>query len=575
MRPNRLAVLPAVALAGLVGSSLAAQMPPPEAQKEGRAILREMVDTDTSQSTGDTTVLAKKLAARLVAAGLPAADVEILGDAAKRGNLVARLRGTNARTPAVLFLAHLDVVDARRADWTMDPYRLTEQDGWLYGRGTLDVKGGGATLVSAFARLAREGFRPDRDLILALTADEEGGEDNGVDWLLQHRPEKIAAAYVINLDAGGAEIGPDRPVAFDVQASEKVFGSFTVTARNRGGHSSLPVPDNAIYRLAAGLVRLGQFTFPTKMNEITRAYFARKAESGTGSEAADFLAVSKTPPDEDAVARLSKSSPFYNAQFRTTCVATLLEGGHAENALPQTAKATVNCRMLPGEDPKEVEATLRRVIDDPELEVAPLREVRPSPPSPLSPEVFGALEKVLAGLWGKVPIVPRMDTGASDGLYFRRAGIPVYGLNGIAYDFNDDRSHGKDERILARAFDEGVEFHYRLARALGGGEAVVPEGSCSLHVDARSLPDLGGLPQATITLLSGDGKLVRKLEADGSGQADVRGLSNGRYFVRAEIEGFVPSEVGPVEVCGDSNCTAHVMLGLNVGSACGIIVIAD
>ncbi len=313
------------------------------------------------------------------------------GQAAKtRGNLVVRYRGTGARKP-VLFFAHLDVVEARREDWSLDPFVLTEKDGYFYGRGTIDVKGGAATLAAAFLRLRQESFVPDRDLILALTADEEGGDDNGVEWILANRRELIDAAYAMNVDTGGGEILAGRLAVLDVQASEKVFASFTLTTKNPGGHSSMPPKDNAIYRLAAGLQRLAAFEFPVQLTDVTRAYFEKMAPL-SGADRADMTAVARATPDAAAAGRLSAKSAFHNALLRTTCVATLLQAGHAENALPQTAQATVNCRIIPGEDAGAVQATLVRVLADPAIAVAPIKPAEPSPPSPLAQEPLSAIE---------------------------------------------------------------------------------------------------------------------------------------------------------------------------------------
>jgi len=451
----------------LGGRAPAAQGRAGEGQRLGREILQELIETNTTLSAGNTTQAAERMATRLVAAGFPAADVVVVGGAAHRRNLVARWRGRPAGRRPVLFLAHLDVVEARREDWSMDPFVLTERDGWFYGRGTLDVKGGAATLVTAFCALRQRGFRPDRDLILALTADEEGGPDNGVQWLLANRRELIDAAYAVNLDSGGPELRGDRVAALDVQAAEKVYASFTLTARNPGGHSSLPVADNAIVRLAAALQRLAPLVLPTRTNEVTRGYFAGLAAQG-GPEADDFRAVSLSPADEDAARRLSAASPFYNAMLRTTCVPTLLEGGHAENALPQMARATVNCRLLPDEKAVDVQQALARAVADPQIEIAPRGTPTPSPPSPLVPEVLAAIEAATKATWGAVPIMPMMETGATDGLFLRNAGMPVYGMTGIAYDTDDVRAHGKDERIRVRSYYEGITFMERLVEAVAG-----------------------------------------------------------------------------------------------------------
>lgn len=443
-----------------------AQQPPAEYQRLGRDILDELIKTDTTHSSGSTTVAAERMATRLIAGGFPREDVQVVGGADERGNLVARYRGRGTAKP-ILFLAHLDVVEARREDWSLDPFVLTERDGFFYGRGTLDVKGGAGTLVTAFIRLRQEKFVPDRDLIIALTADEEGGANNGVQWLLANRRELIDAAYCINVDTGGGELRNGKLVSIDVQAAEKVYASFTLTVKNPGGHSSLPTKENAIYRLAAGLSRLASFEFPARTTEITRGYFARMADLSSGPEAADMRAVSRQPLDEAAAARLGAESAFHNALLRTTCVATLLQGGHAENALPQTAQVTVNCRMLPDEKPSDVEQTLGRAVADPQITIERIVPPVPSPPSPLAPELFAAIETTARAIWGNVPIVPFMETGATDGLFLRNAGMPVYGVTGISYDVDDVRAHGKDERILVRSYYEGIEFIYRLAMTLG------------------------------------------------------------------------------------------------------------
>ncbi|HET7221125.1 MAG TPA: M20/M25/M40 family metallo-hydrolase [Vicinamibacterales bacterium] len=445
-----------------------------DVQRLGRDILKELIAIDTTQSSGSTTVAAARMAARLLAAGFPRADVVLAGpeEAQKKGNLVARLRGKGSGKKPVLFLAHLDVVEARREDWSMDPFVLTEQDGYFYGRGTIDVKGGAATLVTAFAALRQRGFVPDRDFILALTADEEGGPANGVAWLLANRRDLIDAEYCVNVDSGGGEVRGGKVTALDVQAAEKIYTTFTLTARNPGGHSSLPVKENAIYQLAAALQRLSSLQFPTRTNEISRGYFAGMAKLAPGAQAADMRAVATVPADEAAAQRLSAASPFYNAILRTTCVATMLQGGHAQNALPQTAQATVNCRMLPDEDPETVKQTIVRTIADPKIDVATLVAPTRSPASPLAPEVFKAIEAASQAIWGNIPVVPFMETGATDGLFLRNAGMPVYGVTGIAYDVDDVRAHGKDERILVRSYYEGIAFIERLMLAIAGQSAL-------------------------------------------------------------------------------------------------------
>jgi acetylornithine deacetylase/succinyl-diaminopimelate desuccinylase-like protein len=433
----------------------------------GHAILRELIETNTTASAGNTSVAAEQLQVRFKDAGFSAEDDQVVGPTPRNRNLVVRYRGSGAHKP-VLLIAHLDVVEAKREDWTFDPFVLTEKDGYFYGRGTQDQKGGAAMLVTTLLRLKQEKFVPDRDLILALTAGEEGGMPyNGVQWLLANKKPLIDAEYVINVDAGGGELENGKHTLFDVQAAEKVYHSVSLTVKNSGGHSSLPRKDNAIYALARALDRIAAYEFPPKPNDVVRKYFAQAASTVTPQVAADMRAVSAGGPNLVSFTRLS-ATPLYNALLRTTCVATMLSGGHAPNALPQSATATVNCRMLPGDDPAAVEAALARVIADTSVHVAPIDTARPSPASPLRPDVFAAVEASVKAVWGNVPVVPIMETGATDGLYLRNAGVPVYGFSGLFIATNDVRAHGKDERILVTAFDEGLDFTYdflaRIAR---------------------------------------------------------------------------------------------------------------
>ena len=449
--------------------SLATQGLSPERQL-ARDVLAELIGINTTHEHGNTTPAAEAMARRLLAAGFPAADVVVLGPATGNHNLVARLRGSGKRRP-ILLLAHLDVVEARREDWSVDPFTLTEQDGFFYGRGTLDIKDMAALFVATLIRLKREGYVPDRDIILALTAGEEsGGDYNGVQWLLQNHRDLIDAVYCINGDSGDPLMRAGQMFARGVQASEKVYLSLSLTAHNVGGHSSLPPPTgrNAIYDLSTALIHVGEYTFPVRLNEITRAYFTRVAGTLPPAVAADVRGVLQMPPDAAATARLSASSPFFNAQLRTTCVATRVEAGHADNALPQTARAVVNCRLLPDERPADVVATMRRVVANDSIEVTVKDSAVPSPPSPLVPEVMGALERVTAAMWPGVPVVPNMETGATDGLFLRNAGMPVYGVSGVYLDADDIRAHGRDERIGVRAYYEGADFTYRFVKTLTG-----------------------------------------------------------------------------------------------------------
>jgi acetylornithine deacetylase/succinyl-diaminopimelate desuccinylase-like protein len=436
-------------------------------------IFKQLIEINTSDSVGNVTTAAEAMAKRLRDGGFPEGDIQVAGPNERKKNLVARFRGTGQRQP-ILFIGHLDVVEALRSDWTIDPFEFIEKDGYFYGRGTQDMKSGDAILVTNFIRLKKEGYLPDRDLILALTADEEGGSFNGVDWLLREHRDWMDAEYCINLDAGEFEKDKDKRLLAGIQASEKVYVDFQFESLNPGGHSSVPSSDNAIYHLAGALARLQSYSFPLNMNEITRSYFAQNAAMNTGELSADMKAVAKQPPEPAALQRLS-AVPYYNSLLHTTCVATLLSGGHAPNALPQTARANVNCRIFPGEDPEEVHKTLQNVANDPKVRISivPQRTpdgqvvpIVPVPPSPLLPEVTQAMEKVLSATWPGVPLVTTMSTGATDGKYTRIAGIPTYGISCMFFDKNDNREHGKDERIGVQDFYDGVDFNYQLMREL-------------------------------------------------------------------------------------------------------------
>jgi len=431
-------------------------------------IYKQLIEINTTDSVGSTTVAAEAMAQRLRDAGYSASDVQVLGPNPRKGNLVARLRGTGARKP-MLLICHLDVVEARREDWSMDPFQFVEKDGYFYGRGSGDIKDGDAILMATMIRLKQENFRPDRDIILALTADEEGGKFNGVDWLIKNHRNLIDAEFILNPDAGDFELDKGKKLLVGIQAAEKLYQDYDLKVTNPGGHSSLPGSENAIYELAEALTRLEHYQFPFELSEVTREYFKREADIVGGATGADMKAILQTPPDQAAIARLSES-PFYNARMRTTCVATKLEGGHANNALPGMARANINCRILPGHTPNEVQTTLEKVIADSKVSVsqiaAPGAGLRSNPLSTLQPEVMHAIEKVVNEMWPGVPVVPVLDAGASDGAISRAAGYTTYGIPGVFMDVDDDRSHGRDERIRVASFYSGVDFYYRLVKTL-------------------------------------------------------------------------------------------------------------
>jgi acetylornithine deacetylase/succinyl-diaminopimelate desuccinylase-like protein len=433
-------------------------------------IYKELIEINTVTETGDTARAAEAMAARLRAAGFAGPDVQVFAPAPRKGNLVARLRGTAARKP-ILLLAHLDVVPARRDDWSVDPFKLIEKDGYFYARGSADDKFMAATFVATLIRYKQEGYTPDRDIIVALETDEEilDRDALGIQWLLKNHRDLIDAEFALN-EGGSVGLKNGKPIRNSIQTSEKVSLSYQLEVKNRGGHSSLPTKDNAIYHLAEGLVRLSKFTFPFKLNETTRAYFERMAEFEGDQMAADIRSVISGRPDPAALSLVRLSvNPAYNAQLRTTCVATLLEGGHAYNALPQVARATVNCRIMPGEPVDEVKATLERVLADDQISVTQIDEPVLSAPSALHEEIMGAVGKVSQEFWPGTPIVPTMSAGATDGSYLRNAGIPTYGHSGLASDVDDNRVHGKDERVLVKSFFDGQEYLYRLVKQLSGG----------------------------------------------------------------------------------------------------------
>lgn len=465
---SRVVVGVALALATAAVASEPSKLKPD--QQLARDIYQELVEINTSQSVGDTYQAAQAMAARLKSGGFPGGDVQTFQTAPKRGNMVARLHGTGKRKP-ILLLAHIDVVEALRADWSTDPYKLVEQDGYFYGRGTGDDKFMAAAFVANMIRWKKEGYKPDRDIILALTTDEEISDRHryGINDLIKNHRPLIDAEFSLN-EGGGVAQQDGKARWVSIQTSEKLFQSYWLEVTNKGGHSSQPTKDNAIYHLADGLARLEKFDFPVHLNDTTRAYFEKLSTMPQpGSDAADMKALLGATPDAEAAARLS-ARPAYNAQLRTTCVATRLEGGHADNALPQLARAMVNCRIVPGETPDEVRVTLIRVLGDRQISVTADGTDTASQPSPLTPEISSAVEKVSAKFWPGAPLLPIMSAGATDGRYLRNAGIPTYGHSGMAADMFDNRSHGKDERVAVKSFFDGVEYQYQLVKTLAGGK---------------------------------------------------------------------------------------------------------
>ena len=464
----------AIALALGCTAALGAQSAParladsPIVRADARAMLAQMIAARTT-ADGNTTPLAEALAARFRAAGVPAADVMVLGAGERNRNLVVRLRGRDRTAAPRLFLAHLDVVEVDSAAWKTNPWVLTERDGMLYGRGVQDDKGPAAALAAAFLDLVRRQVTPDRDLLLALTAGEEGGGDNGVQWLVANRPELVRAEFVVNADGGSGEVVNGRPVAFNVQAAEKVYLDVTLTARGPGGHSSLPDGPSPIDRLAGALDRVGRHRFPVRLTPVSREYLRRRAPLAGGALGAAMRTLAQNPRDAAAAAVVSRT-PQGNAILRTTCISTLLRGGTAPNAIPSAAEANVNCRIVPGEPADSVIATLRRIVAPYGVEVTVRSPATPSPPSILTPVLQRALEETVREQVGNVPVIPYMEMGATDGVYLRNIGVPVFGVIGLfVTEELIGTAHATDERVPVAAYEGLVDFTRRLVERLAGG----------------------------------------------------------------------------------------------------------
>ena len=460
----------ALALTLVFASSAHAQSTPTAYQTLGRDILRELIETNTTYASGSTTRASELLAARFRAAGFPAADVQIVGPDtgrdAKDRNLVVRYRGNGRRKP-ILLIGHLDVVEARRADWVQDPFTLTERDGHFYGRGTLDMKNGAAAWVAALLRMKQEGIVPAGDYVLALTAGEEGGGGyNGIQWLLANRRDLLDAEYVLNPDAGGGELRDGKPIALNVQAAEKVFHSVHLTVRNPGGHSSAPRADNAIYELADALKAVQAYRFPVKSNDWTLGSFKATGPVTPGPLGEAMTRFAANPQDESAAAEIAKV-PTEIGKTRTTCVATMLRGGHASNALPQTATATVSCRIFPDTSTDDVKSTLEQVVGK-NVQVSFLGSTPPAGASPLRKDVLAALTKAAHAQYPGIPVVPGMVPWATDGAVYRAAGIPTYGVSGSFIKASDSFSHGLNERLPVESFYGELTHWYVLLKELAG-----------------------------------------------------------------------------------------------------------
>ena len=465
-------------LAVAVSGTAVAQGPqlPDQDKVLARQIFKQFIETNSQDSNGSVTAVSQAARAQFLKAGFAPQDLILAGPNDRKQNLVVRYHGVpGSKLKPILIIGHTDVVEARRSDWTTDPYTFIEKDGYFYGRGTQDMKDGDADVVESLIRMHREGYVPDRDIVLALTADEEGGKSNGVRWLLKNRPDLMAADFVLNPDGGGPILRDGKAVEMDVEATEKTYADFRVVATNPGGHSSVPRPDNAIYELMHALDKLEATPFPVELNAVSRASLEESEKVTTPQRATDIRGILQTPPDPKSVAEFSKDASD-NATLRTTCVATMLKGGHAANALPGEAEANVNCRILPGHSQEQVRQTLIGIFNDPKLTVeyvaddgtvsptAPNRESQAPPP--VRADVFIPLRQVVQVLWPGTPVIPSMMVGASDSVHTMAAGLPSYGIGGAGIDYNDDRMHGRDERLRVDSFYKSVEFFYLYLKAL-------------------------------------------------------------------------------------------------------------
>ena len=435
-------------------------------QQRFRALYKELLETNTTLSAGDCTLAAQKMAAHLKAAGYPEADLHIFTAPGhpKEGGLVAVLHGTDPNIKAVLLLGHLDVVEAKREDWTRDPFKLVEENGYFYARGASDMKAQDAAWVDTMVRLKEEGFKAPRSIKMALTCGEETSTAfNGASWLASHERGLIDAEFALNEGGGGRLDASGKPLVLTVQAAEKFPQNYQLEVTNPGGHSSRPVPNNAIYHLAAGLMKISTYQFPFQASEITKAYFGKMAPQVGGKMGEAMTAFSKG--DMEA-AKILTADPSYNGMLHTTCIPTLLSAGHANNALPQRADANINCRIFPGTSVEQVRAKLEELVADPQIKVtaSDKRSEVPKGPQPLSPKVFQPVESVAAKMWPGVPVTPTMSAGATDGAFLTPAGIPTYGVSGMFGDPDGNGAHGLNERLRVKSVYEGRDFLYQVVK---------------------------------------------------------------------------------------------------------------
>ena len=458
-------IVPAMLLAAVSTTSMA-QTPRPD-QVAFRDLYKELVETNTTQSAGSCTLAAERMAARLKAAGFADKDITLFAtpEHPKDGGLVAVFPGTSKKVKPMLLLAHIDVVEARREDWVRDPFTLIEEGGYFYARGTADDKAQAAIWTDAMIRFKKEGFRPKRTIKLALTCGEESvGAFNGAEWLATNKPDLIAAEFALNEGGGGRLDAAGKKVALSMQVGEKTVQNYRLETTNPGGHSSIPRPDNAIYSLTAAVSKVGGYEFPIMLSDTTRTFFTRTAQALGGEMGGAMKALVANPKDVAADAIVSKD-PSFHSMLRTTCVATMMEAGHAMNALPQRARAVINCRIFPGVSTDAVRDDLTRIIGDPSVSITKIPPMRPmAVPPPFSPKIFGAAEKLAAKHFPGVPMIPTMATGGTDAPYLSLAGIPTYGVPGVFYEPDGGGAHGLNERIRVTSLYEGRDYLFELAK---------------------------------------------------------------------------------------------------------------
>ena len=452
---------------GTLPVTVVAQAPTAD-EAQFRSLYKELVEINSTRSAGNCTHAAEAMRARLLAAGIPASDTRLVTPPGfpNDGGLLAVLHGQDPKAKAILLLAHIDVVEAKREDWQRDPFKLVEENGWFYARGASDDKAMAAVFTDTLIRFHKEGFKPRRDVKLALTCGEETPDtSNTVHWLTQNQPEALSAAFALNEGAGGELDEHGRPVALQIQAGEKVYQDFALEASDVGGHSSRPTKNNPIVRLSAGLTKLGAYNFPIALNQATRGYFEAQAKLVAPNVAADMRAILKDPPDEAAAERLWAVNPSWNGSMRTTCVVTEITGGHAPNALPQHVRANVNCRILPGVPVADVGRQIQQVLGDSEIKITAVGEAPiQAPVPPLSDKIMGPVREVANRIWPGVAIVPTMSTGATDGRFLNATGVPTYGLSGMFHDAEGSHAHGLNERIRVKSLLDGRRFLYEVAK---------------------------------------------------------------------------------------------------------------